>query len=150
MDSLLSNKFKVLRKLKVLLKYLNLYNKFGWFGGELKLFKPLTYFVLSLPLMVYFLVPLRVCILYNFDLEIIASPLMVTLGTLQGLLMFYSFALNHSLIMQTVDALQQLVQKSVIHFPLELTPIQFCQSLIFQFLFECRMQRYTGIIGKVF
>lgn len=112
MDS--PNNFEVLRELKVLLKYLNLYNKFkfGWFSGELKLFKPLTYFVLSIPLMIYFVVPLRVCILYKFDLKIIASPLMVSLGTLQGLLMFYSFASNSSLIMQTVDALQQLVQKS--------------------------------------
>lgn len=109
MDSVLPKKFEVLRELKVLLKYLNLYNKFGWFSGELKLFKPLTYFVLSIPLMVYFLVPLRVCILYNFDLKMVASPLMVTLGTLQGLLMFYSFALISSLVMQTVDALQQLV-----------------------------------------
>lgn len=52
---------------------------------------------------------------------------MVSLGTLQGLLMFYSFALNSSLIMQTVDAFQQLVQRSVI-FSTQINSIQFSIS----------------------
>lgn len=135
MDSVPEN-FEVLRELKVLLKYLNIYNKFEWFSRKWKLFKPLTYFVLSIPVMIYFLVPLCVCILYEFDLKVIASPLMVTLGTLQELLMFYSFALNSSLIMQALDALQQLVQRSVIF------STQIIFNLIFnlnQFPFELRI-----------
>lgn len=106
-------KFEVLRELKILLKYLNLYHKSDWCSGGLNFLKPLTYLVLSIPILIYLVVPFRVCLFYEFDLKIIATPLMVTLGTSQGVFMFWSFACKSSLIMETADLLQQLVQRSI-------------------------------------
>lgn len=106
-------KFEVLSKLKILMKYLIIYDKSKRFNGCLRFFKPLICVVRSLPLILYFIIPLRVSIILKFDLKIIASPLMVLLGTLQGALMYNTLATNDLLITETIDSLQQLVQKRI-------------------------------------
>lgn len=107
-----SKSVEVLKGLKITLNLASLNVKTGIFIGSIKIPRIVPSLMLSGGIITMSTLSLKFCIVNMFDLSLVAESVSCFFGCLQIGLMYFSFSQQSSLIVQTLDALQQLVNES--------------------------------------
>lgn len=104
-------KFKVLEGLQIILKFVEFYPSDGVFFGVRIPFR-VIFRGLFFTLILFQLTTIWLCMDGNWDLKIVSGPLCFLCGGFQILIIYFDMLTSKAIIIETMDLLQQLVQKS--------------------------------------
>lgn len=103
-------KFEVLEGLKLILKLIEIYPA-NWSVRNVRIPIPLIFRPFFASLILFVITTTWLCIHFEWDLSLISGPLCFLFGTFQILLMHFFIMLSKSIIVESTDLLQQLVQQ---------------------------------------
>lgn len=106
-----SKSVEVLKGLKISLNLASLNIKSGIFFCNIRIPRIIPSLLLSGGIITMTILSIKFCIVNNFDLSLVAESVSCFCGCLQIGLMYFSFLQQNSLIVQTLDALQELVNE---------------------------------------
>lgn len=103
-------KFHVLNSSRLLLKYLNLYNKNNVHIGHVRVPDIFIFSLISLPTFYFIALIIWFCIDENFNLNAISISLAAAVGFIQITFVYIWLAVKKNLIISTIHHLQDVVE----------------------------------------
>lgn len=107
---------EVLKGLKITLHFASLNVRTKISIGRIQIPRIVSSLLLSGGILIMTILSIKFCIENSFNLSLIAAPVSCMFGCVQIGLMYLSFSQQNSLIVQSLDALQHLVNESNVTF----------------------------------
>lgn len=104
-------KFEVLKGLKVLLKFTELYPSDLLFLG-IPISIPLIFRPILFSLFLFFFTSISLCASLEWDLNVISGPLCFLCGSIQIVTIYFNMRSSKSIVIESIDLLQVLVEQS--------------------------------------